>query len=267
MGEGIAAGPERCTSRWSTPPADSPRTGPVVAELRTVVPGTAPRGLGRRAPVPGPPPARASTGPGRAASRRQVAATTGRDEPPPVVAGGPENPSAEPVLTLSGRSGSRARARWALGEDVDVGAVPAEPCAVAVRSRGRGRIRTGGGGAAAAERWTGAGPGPDEGPVGPLGTAGADLTGIAAGAGGGAGAGAGAVGVAAGPGPGVRLAFGRVTVDGRSPSSGAPPPIRAVGGSEGSGAPIPPRTRAGAFGPGALERCTEGEGSEGLDDG
>ncbi|ALU96328.1 hypothetical protein WQO_25175 [Streptomyces globisporus C-1027] len=108
-----------------------------------------------------------------------------------------------------------------------------------------------------AERWTGAGagPGPD-GSVGPLGTAGADLTGIAAVAVGGAGAGAGA-----------RSVFGRVTVDGRSLSSGAPPPSRAVGGSEGSGAPIPPRTRAEEFGPGAGARCTEGEGSDGFDDG
>ncbi|MFE2205498.1 MULTISPECIES: hypothetical protein [Streptomyces] len=120
-----------------------------------------------------------------------------------------------------------------------------------------GRIRTGGGGEAVAERWTGAGagPGPD-GSVGPLGTAGADLTGIAAVAVGGAGAGAGA-----------RSVFGRVTVDGRSLSSGAPPPSRAVGGSEGSGAPIPPRTRAEEFGPGAGARCTEGEGSDGFDDG
>ncbi|MFI1781260.1 hypothetical protein [Streptomyces rubiginosohelvolus] len=120
-----------------------------------------------------------------------------------------------------------------------------------------GRIRTGGGGAVVAERWTGAGagPGPD-GSAGPLGTAGADLTGIAADAVGGAGAGAGA-----------RSVFGRVTVDGRSPSSGAPRPSRAVGGSEGSGAPIPPRTRAEVFGPGAGARCTEGEGSDGFDDG
>ncbi|MFF8964514.1 hypothetical protein ACF1BK_17440 [Streptomyces globisporus] len=149
------------------------------------------------------------------------------------------------------------RARWTLGEsgEVDVGAVPPEPCAVAVRSRGMGRIRTGGGGAAAAERWTGAGagPGPD-GSAGPLGTAGADLTGMAADTVGGAGAGAGARSV-------------RVTADGRSPSSGAPPPSRAVGGSEESGAPIPPRTRAEGFGSGAGARCTEGEGSEGLDDG
>ncbi|MGW6580251.1 hypothetical protein ACWF76_12765 [Streptomyces globisporus] len=149
------------------------------------------------------------------------------------------------------------RARWMLGESVDVvvGAAP-----VAVRSWGRGRMRTGGGGAAeAAERWTGAGPGADEGPVGsagPLGTAGADLTGIAVGAVDGAGAG-----------PGARSGLERVTADGRSPSSGAPPPIRAVGGSEGSGAPIPPRTRAEVFGPGAAARCTAGEGSEGLDDG
>ncbi|WP_143667396.1 hypothetical protein [Streptomyces sp. ms184] len=143
--------------------------------------------------------------------------------------------------------------------EVDVGAVPPEPCAVVVRSRGMGRIRTGGGGAAVAERWTGAGAGPGPGPdgsAGPLGTPGADLTGIAADAVGGAGAGAG-----------TRSVFGRVTVDGRSPSSGAPPPSRAVGGSEGSGAPIPPRTRAEVFGPGAGARCTEEEGSDGSDDG
>ncbi|MBK3548149.1 hypothetical protein, partial [Streptomyces sp. MBT60] len=89
------------------------------------------------------------------------------------------------------------------------------------------------------------------------GSAGADLTGIAADVVvGGAGAGAGA-----------RSVFGRVTVDGRSPSSGAPPPSRAVGGSEGSGAPIPPRTRAEVFRPGAGARCTEGDGSDGFDDG
>ncbi|USC46892.1 hypothetical protein K7395_09155 [Streptomyces filamentosus] len=238
-----------------------------------MAPGTAPEGAGCREPVPGPPPARTSAGPGWAASRRQVAATTGRDEPPPVATEGPENPSPEPVLMLRGRSGSRVRARRPLGESVDVfvGAVPPEPCAVAVRSRGMGRIRTGGGGVVVtAERWTGAGAGPD-GSAGPLATAGADLTGIAAGALGGVAAGAGTVGpepgVAAGPGPGTRSAFGRVTADGRSPSSGAPPPSRAVGGSEGSGAPIPPRTRAEVFGPGAGARCTEGEGSDGFDDG
>lgn len=205
-----------------------------------------------------PVPARASAGPGCAGSRRQMAGTTGRDEPPPVGTGGPENPSAEPVLMLKGRSGSRVRARWTLGEsgEADVGAEPPEPCAVAVRSRGMGRIRTGDGGAAA-ERWTGAGagPGPD-GSAGPLGTAGADLTGIAADTVGGAGAGAGAP-----------SGSGRVTVDGRSPSSGAPPPSRAVGGSEESGAPIPPRTRAEVFGSGAGARCTEGEGSGGRDAG
>ncbi|MFJ3540785.1 hypothetical protein ACIPQH_01420 [Streptomyces rubiginosohelvolus] len=115
-----------------------------------------------------------------------------------------------------------------------------------------GRIRTGGGGAVVADRWTGAGSGP-----GRDGSAGADLTGIAADVVvGGAGVGAGAWSV-----------FGRVTVDGRSPSSGAPPPSRAVGGSEGSGAPIPPRTRAEVFRPGAGARCTEGEGSDGFDDG
>ncbi|MEU6834184.1 hypothetical protein ABZ941_02795 [Streptomyces rubiginosohelvolus] len=118
---------------------------------------------------------------------------------------------------------------------------------------------TGSGGAVVAERWTGAGaagagPGPD-GSAGALGTAGADLTGSAAVAVGGAGAGAGA-----------RSVFGRVTVDGRSPSSGAPP-SRAVDGSEGSGVPIPPRTRAEVFRPGAGARCTEGEGSDGFDDG
>lgn len=155
---------------------------------------------------------------------------------------------------LRGRSGSRVRARWTLGESVemDVGAVPPEPCAVAVRSRAMGRIRTGGGVVVTAERWTEAGP---DGSAGPLVAAGADLTGIAAGSLGGVGAGAGTVvpekGVVAGPGPGARSAFGRVTADGRSPSSGAPPPSRAVGGSEGSGAPIPPRTRAEVFGPGA----------------
>ncbi|MEU5368455.1 hypothetical protein ABZ362_05630 [Streptomyces sp. NPDC005951] len=120
-----------------------------------------------------------------------------------------------------------------------------------------GRIRTGGGGAAVAERWTGAGAGPGaDGSAGPPGAAEPDLTGIAADAVGGAGAGAGA-----------RPVVGRVTVDGRSPSSGAPPPSRAVGGSEGSGAPIPPRTRAEASGPGAGARCTESEGSDGFDDG
>ncbi|MEU5325864.1 hypothetical protein [Streptomyces parvus] len=155
--------------------------------------------------------------------------------------------------------------------DVDGGAVPAEPCAAAVRSRGTGRIRTGGGGVVVtAERWTGAGAGPD-GSAGPLVTAGADLTGIAAGSLGGVAPGAGTVvpepGVAAGPEPGARSVFERVTVDGRSPSSGAPPSSRAVGGSEGSGAPIPPRTRADVFGPGAGARCTEGEGSDGFDDG
>ncbi len=102
-----------------------------------------------------------------------------------------------------------------------------------------------------AERWTGAGSGP-----GRDGSAGADLTGIAVDVVGGAGAGSGA-----------RSVFGRVTVDGRSPSSGAPPPSRAVGGSEASGAPIPPRTRAEVFRPGAGARCTEGEGSDGFDDG
>ncbi|MGW9185799.1 hypothetical protein [Streptomyces rubiginosohelvolus] len=118
-------------------------------------------------------------------------------------------------------------------------------------------MRTGSGGAVVAERWTGAGAGlgPD-GSTGALGTAGADLTGIAADAVGGAGAGAGA-----------RSVLGRVMADGRSPSSGAPPPSRAVGGSEGSGAPIPPRTRAEVFGPGAGARCTEGDGSDGFDDG
>ncbi|MFJ9920739.1 hypothetical protein ACIRSF_15785 [Streptomyces rubiginosohelvolus] len=131
-----------------------------------------------------------------------------------------------------------------------MGAVPPEPCVCVVRSRGMGRMRTGGGGAAVAERWTGAGSGP-----GRDGSAGADLTGSAADAVGGAGAGAGA-----------RSVFGRVTVDGRSPSSGAPP-SRAVDGSEGSGAPIPPRTRAEVFRPGAGARCTEGEGSDGFDDG
>ncbi|WP_097994133.1 hypothetical protein [Streptomyces sp. f51] len=148
------------------------------------------------------------------------------------------------------------RARWTL-EGVDVGAVPPEPCAVVVPSGRMGRMRTGGGGAVVAERWTGAGAGlgPD-GSTGALGTAGADLTGIAADAVGGAGAGAGA-----------RSVLGRVMADGRSPSSGAPPPSRAVGGSEGSGAPIPPRTRAEVFGPGAGARCTEGDGSDGFDDG
>ncbi|MFI0877498.1 hypothetical protein ACH4TM_24315 [Streptomyces parvus] len=155
--------------------------------------------------------------------------------------------------------------------DVDVGAVPPEPCAVPVRSRGMGRMRTGGGGVVVtADRWTGAGP---DGSAGPLVAAGADLTGIAAGRLGGSGAGAGAgtvgpePGVAAGPGPGARSAFGRVTADGRSPSSGAPLPSRAVGGSEGSGAPSPPRTRAEVFAPGPGARRTEGEGSEGFDDG
>ncbi|WP_143661224.1 hypothetical protein [Streptomyces sp. ms115] len=147
------------------------------------------------------------------------------------------------------------RARWTLGvsvEGVDVGAVPPDPWAVVVRSRGMGRIRTGGGGAAVAERWTGAGSGP-----GRDGSAGADLTGIAADVVvGGAGVGAGAWSV-----------LGRVMADGRSPSSEAPPPSRAVGGSEGSGAPIPPRTRAEVFRPGAGARCTEGEGSDGFDDG
>ncbi|MGW4175065.1 hypothetical protein [Streptomyces rubiginosohelvolus] len=112
-------------------------------------------------------------------------------------------------------------------------------------------MRTGSGGAVVAERWTGAGSGP-----GWDGSAGADLTGSAAVAVGGAGAGAGA-----------RSVLGRVMADGRSPSSGAPPPSRAVGGSEGSGAPIPPRTRAEAFRPGAGARCTEGDGSDGFDDG
>ncbi|MEU4919575.1 hypothetical protein AB0G29_09450 [Streptomyces parvus] len=136
-----------------------------------------------------------------------------------------------------------------------------------------GRIRTGGGGVVvSAERWTGAGAGagPD-GSAGPLVAAGADLTGIAAGSLGGVAAGAGTAGpepgAAAGPEPGARSAFGRVTADGRSPSSGAPPPSRAVGGSEGSGAPIPPRTRADVSGPWAGARCTEGEGSDGFDDG
>ncbi len=162
---------------------------------------------------------------------------------------------------LRGRSGSRVRARSILreGVDLDVGAVPPEPCAVAVPFRGTGRMRTGGGGAAAAERWTGAGPGPVEGAVGSAGlsgTAGPGLTGIAAGGAGGAGAG-----------PRARSGFGRVTVDGRSPSNGATPPSRAVGGSEGSGAPIPPRTRGEAFGPTAGARRTEGKGSDGFDDG
>ncbi|MFF8982727.1 hypothetical protein ACF08E_04960 [Streptomyces globisporus] len=227
--------------------------GEGVVERWTAVPAAAAEAEGCPAP------ARASADPGCAGPRRQVAATTGRDEPPPVATGGPENPSAEPVLMLRGRSGSRVRARWTLGEsgEVDVGAVPPEPCAVVVGSRGMGRIRTGGGGAAVAERWTGAGadPGPD-GSAGPLGTAGADLTGIAAGTAGGAGAGTG-----------DRFVSGCVMVDGRSPSSGVPPPSRAVGGSEGSGAPIPPRTRAEVFDPGAGARCTEGEGSEGIDDG
>ena len=256
---------------------DGPRPGLFVAERWTVAPGTAPEGAGCREPAPDPPLVCASAGPGWAASRRQVAATTGRDEPPPVATGGPENPSPEPVLMLRGRSGSRVRVRRSLGvgvdmdADVDVGAVPPEPCAVPVRSRGMGRMRTGGGGVVVtADRWTGAGP---DGSAGPLVAAGADLTGIAAGRLGGSGAGAGAgtvgpePGVAAGPGPGARSAFGRVTADGRSPSSGAPPPSRAVGGSEGSGAPSPPRTRAEVFAPGPGARRTEGEGSEGFDDG
>ncbi|MFJ3966667.1 hypothetical protein ACIPYR_00645 [Streptomyces parvus] len=240
-------------------------TGEGVAERWTAVPAAAAEAAACPAP------AWASADPGCATSRRQVAATTGRDEPPPVATGGPENPSADPVLMLRGRSGSRVLARRPLGEcvEVDAGAVPPEPCAVAVRSRGMGRMRTGGGGAVVtAERWTGAGP---DGSAGPLVAAGADLTGIAAGSFGGVGAGAGTVGpepgVAAGPGPGARSGFGRVTADGRSPSSGAPPPSRAVGGSEGSGAPIPPRTRAEASGPGAGARCTEGEGSDGFEDG
>ncbi|MFF0566038.1 hypothetical protein ACFYT7_00095 [Streptomyces sp. NPDC004041] len=222
-----------------------------------------------------------------------MAATTGRDEPPLCVAGGPENPSADPVLVLSGRSGSRVRARWILGEGGSAGAVLPVPCAGAVRSRVSGRMRTGGEGAAAAERWTGAaaglvgslgpaavpgardeGPGgTEEGPVGgagALGMAGAGRTGIGAGAVGGAGVGRGAVPVAAGPGPGARSASGRVTVDRRSPSSGAPP-SRAVGGSAASGAPIPPRPRARVapevLGPGTGARCTEGEGSDGFEDG
>ncbi|MDX5578477.1 hypothetical protein PV779_66170, partial [Streptomyces sp. ID01-9D] len=130
-------------------------------------------------------------------------------------------------------------------------------------------------------------PGGAAGTAGAPGVAEADRTGIAAGGPCGADACAGTTGpepgVVAGPWPGARSGSGRVPVPGdvRSPSSGASPPSRAVGGSEGSGVPIPPRTRAreppeasgrdageevvGVAPPGAGARCTEGADSEGVD--
>ncbi|MFG3410003.1 hypothetical protein [Streptomyces sp. NPDC048142] len=101
------------------------RAGRAVAERWTVAPGTVPEGAGRWAP--GRLPVRPAAGPGWGTSRRQVAATTGREVLPPAAAvvGGPENPSAEPVFTVRARLGSRVRDRWTVGDSV----APPKPCA------------------------------------------------------------------------------------------------------------------------------------------
>lgn len=276
--------------RFAVPRAGSVEASPpgcagcAVAERWTRGPGAVPEDVGRRGPAPGPSPVRPSPEPGDGApvpgcrrSRRQVAATTGRAVPPPAVAvvGAAENPSVEPVFTVRARPESRVLDRWTMGD----GVAPAEPWAV--RPRAIGRTRTGGGGAVetgpvraragSAARWT-AGPA-DDGPAGAEGAEGAEgtaggtdavRTGSAEGVPGGAGAGAGTVG----PLPWGRPGSGRAPAGARSPSSGASPPSRAVGGREGSGVPIPPRARARAL-PEASARgvgCTEGEGPDGVDE-
>ncbi|MEW1577432.1 hypothetical protein AB0407_05000 [Streptomyces microflavus] len=206
-----------------------------------------------------------------------MAATTGRAVLPPVavVFGVAENPSAEPVFTLSALLESRLRDRWTVGvsgpvaaEDVGAEGVGAEDVGVAcpppVRFGPMLRMRTGAGGAAGeATGAPGAGV-PVPVCVRPWGRspstarctgAGAERTGIPEGALGEAG------GVVARGGAlcGAGVAVGPGWVRRRSPRSGASGWSRAVDGSEVRGVPIPPRVRArepeaspGCEGPGVL---------------
>ncbi|MFJ8402347.1 hypothetical protein ACIQ9K_17950 [Streptomyces microflavus] len=196
-----------------------------------------------------------------------MAATTGRAVLPPVavVFGVAENPSAEPVFTLSALLESRLRDRWTVGVS---GPVAAEDVGVAcpppVRFGPMLRMRTGAGGAAGeATGAPGAGV-PVPVCVRPWGRspstarctgAGAERTGIPEGVPGEAG-GVAACGDAL---CGAGVAVGPGCVRRRSPRSGASGWSRAVDGSEVRGVPIPPRVRArepeaspGCEGPGAL---------------
>ncbi|MFF0056446.1 hypothetical protein ACFYRI_18860 [Streptomyces microflavus] len=194
-----------------------------------------------------------------------MAATTGRAVLPPVavVFGVAENPSAEPVFTLSALAESRLRDRWTVGVSGPVAAedVGAEDVGVAcpppVRFGPMLRMRTGAGEA------TGALGVPVPVGVRPWGCststarctgAGAERTGIPEGVLGEAGGVAACGGALCGAG----VAVGPGCVRRRSPRSGASGWSRAVDGSEVRGVPIPPRVRArepeaspGCAGPGA----------------
>ncbi|MFF7251887.1 hypothetical protein [Streptomyces microflavus] len=198
-----------------------------------------------------------------------MAATTGRAVLPPVavVFGVAENPSAEPVFTLSALPESRLRDRWTVGVSGPVAAedVGAEDVGVAcpppVRFGPMLRMRTGAGGAAGEA--TGALGVPVPVGVRPRGRststarctgAGAERTGIPEGVLGEAGGVAACGGALCGAG----VAVGPGCVRRRSPRSGASGWSRAVDGSEVRGVPIPPRVRArepeaspGCEGPGA----------------
>ncbi|MGW3929677.1 hypothetical protein ACWECC_16460 [Streptomyces microflavus] len=179
-----------------------------------------------------------------------MAATTGRAVLPPVavVFGVAENPSAEPVFTLSALAESRLRDRWTVGVSGPVAAedVGAEDVGVAcpppVRFGPMLRMRTGAGGAAGEATGAlgvpvpvGVRPGGRSTSTARCTGAGAERTGIPEGvlgeAGGGAACGAG-------------VAVGAGCVRRRSPRSGASGWSRAVDGSEVRGVPIPPRVRA-----------------------
>lgn len=255
------------------PPVWPPRVGVFPVRLSPVCafPGCGFRGC--VPPGPGPPEPEATVlGPGCCTSRRQVAATTARAVLPPVavVFGVAENPSAEPVFTLSALAESRLRDRWTVGVSGPVAAedVGAEDVGVAcpppVRFGPMLRMRTGAGGAAGEA--TGA---PGAGVPVPVGVrpwgrspstarctgAGAERTGIPEGVPGEVGGAAACWGALCGAG----VSVGPGWVRRRSPRSGASGWSRAVDGSEVRGVPIPPRVRArepevspGCAGPGAL---------------
>lgn len=152
----VSAGAGAAVERWTTGPGAGPERVEGPAPVRPEPEAGVPRSrswfrLGRPGPEAGVGAGSRGAGPvpasGCGRSRRQVAATTGRGaEPPAVGIGAAENPSAEPVLTVSPRFGSRVRARWTRG----AGARTPGPWAAA-RGRSTGRMRTGGGGVAAAD--------------------------------------------------------------------------------------------------------------------